>query len=61
MSHVRLCSLTPADRLPTLPRWQITLSTGLTLEREGRTWMMARAGLNAWQPLVVSVERLPQC
>jgi hypothetical protein len=61
MSRVRLCSLTPADRLPTLHRWRITLSTGMTLEREGRTWLMACAGLGAWETLVVSVEPAPQC
>jgi hypothetical protein len=59
MFRVRLCSLTPADRLPTLHRWRITLSTGQTLEREGRNEMMACAGLGAWEPLVVSVEPAP--
>lgn len=43
-SRVRLCSMTPPERLPLLPRWRLTTATGTFLTVEARNETMARDG-----------------
>lgn len=43
-SKVRLCSMTPPERLPPLPKWRLETITGTFLLVEARNEAMARDG-----------------
>lgn len=55
-SKVRLCSMTPPERLPVLPKWRLETITGTFLLVEARTEAMARDGFPPAS--IVSCERI---
>jgi hypothetical protein len=55
-SRVRLCSMTPPERLPALPKWRLETINGTLLAVEARNETMAMDGFPAGS--IKSIERV---